>query len=71
MQNPYGKVDAQISYKLMKNKQLEIVLNISNLFNEQVLFYNNLPSYQYDAEVKMNQTSQTLDWVILFLNENI
>ncbi|WP_415778271.1 TonB-dependent receptor domain-containing protein [Elizabethkingia occulta] len=52
MQNPYGKVDAQISYKLMKNKQLEIVLNISNLFNEQVLFYNNLPSYQYDAEVK-------------------
>ncbi|MBC9914302.1 TonB-dependent receptor [Chitinophaga varians] len=51
-QNPYGKVDMQLSYKCLKNKNLEVVLNISNLFNESILYYNNAASYGYDAEVK-------------------
>ncbi|ODM52553.1 TonB-dependent receptor [Elizabethkingia meningoseptica] len=45
---PYGKADAQISYKLMKNKQLEIKLNISNIFNEDYIYYNNENSYQFN-----------------------
>ncbi|WP_185260241.1 TonB-dependent receptor [Elizabethkingia anophelis] len=45
---PYGKADAQISYKLMKNKQLEIKLNISNIFNEDYVYYNNENSYQFN-----------------------
>ncbi|MCW3485148.1 TonB-dependent receptor domain-containing protein [Chitinophaga nivalis] len=52
LQNPYGKMDAQISYKCLKNSNLEFVLNISNLFNESILFYTNEGSYTYDDEVK-------------------
>ncbi|NML21392.1 TonB-dependent receptor [Pseudoflavitalea sp. G-6-1-2] len=52
LQNPYGKVDAQLSYRFLKNRNLELVLNISNLFNEKLLFYNNHDSYGFDAEVK-------------------
>ncbi|NSL88652.1 TonB-dependent receptor [Chitinophaga sp. Mgbs1] len=52
MQNPFGKVDIQLSYKCLKQERLEVVLNISNLFNESILYYNNADSYEYDAEVK-------------------
>ncbi|MBC9930170.1 TonB-dependent receptor domain-containing protein [Chitinophaga qingshengii] len=52
MQAPYGKADLQLSYKCLRNKNLEVVLNISNLFNESILYYNNDASYEYDAEVK-------------------
>nr|WP_295869439.1 TonB-dependent receptor [uncultured Chitinophaga sp.] len=57
LQNPYGKVDAQLSYKCLKNKKLEVVMNISNLFNESILYYNNAASYGYDSEVKNENNS--------------
>lgn len=43
-----AKPTLQISYKLMKNKQLEIKLNVSNIFNEDYIYYNNENSYQFN-----------------------
>lgn len=45
IQMPYAVADAQISYKLLKDKNLEIRINAKNLFNSVMEFYNNHFSY--------------------------
>ena len=45
LQRPYAVADAQISYKLLKNKNLEFKLNAKNIFNRAIEYYNNLNSY--------------------------
>jgi len=45
IQRPYAVADAQISYKLLKDKNLEIKFNVRNLFNRVKEFYNNFNSY--------------------------
>jgi outer membrane receptor protein involved in Fe transport len=45
IQRPYAVADAQISYKLLRNKNLEVKFNVRNLFNRVKEFYNNFNSY--------------------------
>jgi len=45
IQRPYAVADAQISYKLLRSKNLEIKLNARNLFNRVKEYYNNYNSY--------------------------
>ncbi|AZA86079.1 TonB-dependent receptor [Chryseobacterium shandongense] len=45
IQRPYAVADAQISYKLLRDKNLEIKFNVRNLFNRVKEFYNNFNSY--------------------------
>lgn len=45
IQRPYAVADAQISYKFLKNRNLEVKFNARNLFNRVKEFYNNYNSY--------------------------
>jgi len=45
IQLPYAVADAQISYKMLKDKNLEIRLNAKNIFNRVIEYYNNNNSY--------------------------
>ncbi|SMC40089.1 TonB-dependent receptor [Chryseobacterium sp. YR221] len=45
IQRPYAVADAQISYKFLQNRNLEIKLNVKNLFNRVKEYYNNFNSY--------------------------
>ncbi|WP_264538134.1 TonB-dependent receptor [Flavobacterium sp. N1736] len=45
IQRPYAVADAQISYKFLKNKNLEIKFNVKNLFDRVKEYYNNFNSY--------------------------
>lgn len=45
IQRPYAVADAQISYKFLRNKNLELKLNARNLFNRVKEYYNNYNSY--------------------------
>lgn len=45
IQRPYAVADAQLSYKFLKQKNLEIKLNAKNLFNTVKEYYNNYNSY--------------------------
>lgn len=46
IQRPYAVADAQVSYKLLKEKNLEIKFNAKNLFNRVKEYYNNQNSYK-------------------------
>ncbi|MDR6403694.1 MULTISPECIES: TonB-dependent receptor [Chryseobacterium] len=45
IQRPYAVADAQISYKFLRNRNLEVKFNARNLFNRVKEFYNNYNSY--------------------------
>lgn len=45
IQRPYAVADAQISYRFLKSKNLEIKFNARNIFNRVKEFYNNYNSY--------------------------
>ena len=45
IQLPYAVADAQISYKFLKNKNLQVKFNVRNLFDRVKEFYNNYNSY--------------------------
>ncbi|HCN47526.1 MAG TPA: TonB-dependent receptor [Chryseobacterium sp.] len=45
IQRAYAVADAQISYKFLRNRNLEVKLNIRNLFNRVKEYYNNYNSY--------------------------
>ncbi|VFA40237.1 TonB-dependent receptor [Chryseobacterium indologenes] len=45
IQRPYAVADAQISYKFLRNRNLEVKLNVKNLFNRVKEYYNNFNSY--------------------------
>jgi outer membrane receptor protein involved in Fe transport len=45
IQIPYAVADAQVSYKLLKDKNLEVKLNAKNIFNRVIEYYNNVNSY--------------------------
>jgi len=45
IQRPYAVADAQISYKFLKERNLEVKFNARNLFNRVKEFYNNYNSY--------------------------
>lgn len=45
IQRAYAVADAQISYKLLRDKSLEIKFNVKNLFNRVKEYYNNYNSY--------------------------
>lgn len=49
IQRPYAVADAQISYKLLKDKNLEIKLNAKNIFNRVIEYYNNVNSFSVDS----------------------
>lgn len=46
IQRPYRIMDAQISYKMLKDKNLQWKLNVKNLLDTPMEFYNNWLSYQ-------------------------
>ncbi len=45
IQRPYAVADAQVSYKFLEKRNLEIKFNARNLFNRVREFYNNYNSY--------------------------
>jgi outer membrane receptor protein involved in Fe transport len=45
IQRAYAVADAQISYKFLRNRNLEVKLNVRNLFNRVKEYYNNYNSY--------------------------
>jgi len=45
IQRPYAVADAQLSYKFLRNRNLEVKFNARNLFNRVKEFYNNFNSY--------------------------
>lgn len=46
IQRPYQTLDAQLSYKMLKDKNLQFKLNMKNLLDMPMEFYNNWLSYQ-------------------------
>lgn len=50
LQRPYAVADAQLSYKMLKNKNLEFKLNARNIFNRVIEYYNNYNSYSVPKE---------------------
>ncbi|MCW3162740.1 TonB-dependent receptor [Chryseobacterium oryctis] len=66
IQRPYAVADAQISYKLLKNKNLEIKLNARNLFNRVKEYYNNFNSYSLPAsQGGSNLSTEREAWQLL------
>ncbi|AZB29372.1 TonB-dependent receptor domain-containing protein [Chryseobacterium balustinum] len=55
IQRPYAVADAQLSYKFLRNRNLEVKFNARNLFNRVKEFYNNFNSYS----VSKGGSSQT------------
>lgn len=49
IQRPYAVADAQVSYKLLKDRNLEIKLNAKNIFNRVIEYYNNVNSFSVDT----------------------
>lgn len=45
IQRPYAVADAQVSYKFLRNRNLELKFNIKNIFNRVKEYYNNYNSY--------------------------
>jgi outer membrane receptor protein involved in Fe transport len=45
IQRPYAVADAQLSYKFLRNRNLEVKFNARNFFNRVKEFYNNFNSY--------------------------
>jgi len=45
IQRPYAVADAQLSYKFLRNRNLEVKFNARNLLNRVKEFYNNFNSY--------------------------
>lgn len=46
IQRPYAVADAQISYKMLRDKNLEFKFNIKNIFNQVKEYYNNENSFK-------------------------
>lgn len=55
IQRPYAVADAQIAYKFLRNKNMEVKFNIRNIFNRVKEYYNNYNSYS----VSKGGTSET------------
>lgn len=55
IQRAYAVADAQISYKFLRNRNLEVKLNIRNLFNRVKEYYNNYNSYVNKKDAGSNQ----------------
>lgn len=63
IQRPYAVADAQIAYKFLKDKNLEVKFNIRNLFNRVKEYYNNYNSYSV-SKGGASQTEREL-WELL------
>jgi TonB-dependent receptor len=63
IQRAYAVADAQISYKLLRDKNLEIKFNVRNLFNRVKEYYNNFNSYSV-AKGGASQTDREM-WELL------
>jgi outer membrane receptor protein involved in Fe transport len=59
IQRPYAVADAQVSYKFLKNRNLEVKFNARNLFNRVKEFYNNYNSYSV-AKAGSSQTEREM-----------
>ncbi|MCS3870278.1 outer membrane receptor protein involved in Fe transport [Chryseobacterium ginsenosidimutans] len=59
IQRPYAVADAQVSYKFLKNRNLEVKINARNLFNRVKEFYNNYNSYSV-AKAGSSQTEREM-----------
>jgi outer membrane receptor protein involved in Fe transport len=59
IQRPYAVADAQVSYKFLKSKNLEVKFNARNLFNRVKEFYNNYNSYSV-AKAGSSQTEREM-----------
>ncbi|ANF49104.1 TonB-dependent receptor [Chryseobacterium glaciei] len=63
IQRAYAVADAQISYKLLRDKNLEVKFNVRNLFNRVKEYYNNFNSYSV-AKGGASQTDREM-WELL------
>lgn len=61
IQRPYAVADAQISYKFLRDKNLEIKFNARNLFNRVKEFYNNYNSYSVSKGGNVQTEREMLD----------
>ena len=63
IQRAYAVADAQISYKFLRNKNMELKFNVKNLFNRVKEYYNNYNSYSV-SKGGASQTEREL-WGLL------
>ncbi|WP_295118500.1 TonB-dependent receptor [uncultured Chitinophaga sp.] len=63
-ERPRNQLDAQLSYKFLKNKKLETRLNMSNLLNSAYRFYNNSTA-TYKRKPGTENTAMT-EWSDIF-----
>lgn len=65
IQRPYAVADAQLSYKFLRSKNLEVKLNVRNLFNRVKEYYNNYNSYLMPKESGSNVGTAREAWGLL------
>lgn len=51
IQAPYNRADVQLSWNFLKERNLRLKVNIKNVFDERLLFYDNKNSYEYIPEL--------------------
>ncbi|WP_312306040.1 TonB-dependent receptor domain-containing protein [Chryseobacterium sp.] len=63
IQRAYAVADAQISYKFLRNRNLEVKLNVRNLFNRVKEYYNNYNSYvsKKDAGSNLDTVRESME----------
>lgn len=64
IQRPYAVADAQVSYKLLRNRNLEVKFNVRNLFNRVKEYYNNFNSYLGYTDNTGNKTARELQQLV-------
>ncbi|MCW3467829.1 TonB-dependent receptor [Chitinophaga nivalis] len=66
LERPRDQVDAQLSYKFLKDKKLNVRLNVSNLTNSPYRFFiNGQNTYQIKpatSDMNMNEWSDVYEW---------
>ncbi|WP_027381255.1 TonB-dependent receptor [Chryseobacterium daeguense] len=61
IQRPYAVADAQISYKFLRDKNLEVKFNARNLFNRVKEYYNNYNSYSVAKDGNVQTEREMLE----------
>ncbi|MGL6129328.1 MAG: TonB-dependent receptor, partial [Chryseobacterium artocarpi] len=64
IQRPYAVADAQVSYKLLRNRNLEVKLSVRNLFNRVKEYYNNYNSYLGYTDNTGDKTARELQTIV-------
>lgn len=65
IQRPYAVADAQVAYRFLKSRKLEVKFNARNLFNRVKEYYNNFNSYSVHTGVGSTASTEREMWKLL------